>query len=486
MSALDCSNTKKSKIGTIALRFRKKLSIFIPVIGLLLVELQFDMQNCCGLYTQNNDISIDAKNWKLAISSDGRRIQKAGGSDWYWLGDTAWSLFQELNQEDAEYYFSTRTSQGFTVIQAVVVMGWSRGWNDTNAYGHRPFYNGDVSKPNEEFWKHADWLINKAKEYGLYVALLPAWGSYWGNQATIEYAQWVTNRYQDYDNIIWVNGGDREVGDDTELFNQLGRVFDTDEDALTTFHPRGGDPSSKHFHKKKWLDFNMQQSSHGKRDIRADQQVDEDLSKTPVKPTLNGEPNYEDHCVGWEKNCSKGTFNAHDVRQLAYWTVFAGATGITYGHVHVWDFYNGGNKEDGYEDWKVQVNDSGAVQMGYMANLIMSRPHINRLPAQQILTDESPGGIRQRALMGHGYAFIYTSQGYNIYLDLDALPWKESKAWWFNPRNGKSALIKEVPINDNHSFDPPGNSGGDNDWILVVDDIDKDYIEPGNDMKIHK
>lgn len=53
-------------------------------------------------------------------------------------------------------------------------MGWSRDWNDENAYGHRPFHNGDVSKPNEEFWKHADWLINKAKEYGLYVAFLPA------------------------------------------------------------------------------------------------------------------------------------------------------------------------------------------------------------------------------------------------------------------------------------------------------------------------
>ncbi len=88
--------------------------------------------------------------------------------------------------------------------------------------------------------------------------------------------------------------------------------------------------------------------------------------------------------------------------------------------------------------------------------------------------------------MGHGYAFIYTSQGYNIYLDLDALPWKESKAWWFNPRNGTSTLIKEIPINGIHSFDPPGDPGGDNDWILVIDDVGKNYIEPGKDIKIHK
>ena len=418
-------------------------------------------------------------NWRLIISDDGLRIQKADGSDWYWLGDTAWSLFQELNREDAGLYFSTRASQGFTVIQAVVVMGWNRGWNDENAYDHRPFHDGDVGNPNEAFWEHVDWLINRAQEHGLYMALLPAWGSYWGKQATVEYAQWITNRYKDYDNVIWVNGGDRNVGSAEGLFNQIGSVFQTDEDALATFHPRGGDPSSEHFHYEKWLDFNMQQSSHGRRDIRADDQVDADLAKTPTKPTLNGEPNYEDHCVGWKSDCSKGTFNAHDVRQLGYWTVFAGAAGITYGHVHVWDFYHGGNREDGYEDWKVQVKDPGAVHMAYLANLMMLRPHTGRAPAQHVLTSESPSDLRQRAVLGNGYVFVYTSQGHKIHVNLDELPWEQNKAWWFNPREGKATQIDNVPNSGNHTFDPPGESGGDNDWVLVIDDAGKGWTAPG-------
>ena len=418
-------------------------------------------------------------NWRLAISEDGLRIQKADGSDWYWLGDTAWSLFQELNREDAEYYFSTRASQGFTVVQAVVVMGWNRKWNDESAYGHRPCHDGDAGKPNEAFWQHADWLINKAKEHGLYVALVPAWGSYWGKQATVEYARWITNRYKDDDNIIWVNGGDRKVGSAKGLFNQIGHVFHTDEDTLATFHPRGGDHSSRNFHTEKWLDFNMQQSSHGKRDIRADDVIDSDLSKAPTKPTLNGEPNYEDHCVGWKRDCSLGTFNAHDVRQLGYWTVFAGATGITYGHVHVWDFSHGGNEEDGLKDWKVEVKDPGAVQMGYLAHLMMSRPHTARAPAQHILTDETPSGLKQRAIMGKGYAFVYTSQGHKMHVNLDRLPWEQNKAWWFNPRDGKAAQINDVPQSGLHTFDPPGNPGGDNDWVLVIDEVSKGYTEPG-------
>jgi hypothetical protein len=429
--------------------------------------------------TLNAQHPVNENTWQLSISEDGLRIQKSDGTDWFWLGDTGWSLFQELNREDAEYYFSTRASQEFTVIQAVAVMGWNRNWNHANAYGHRPFINGDSKNPNEKFWEHADWLIKKAQDYGLYIALLPAWGSYWGDKVTIEYAKWITNRYKDYENIIWVNGGDRKVGGDKELFNKIGRVFDTDEDALTTFHPRGGDPSSKHFQNEKWLDFNMQQSSHEKRDIRADDQVDLDLAKTPTKPTMDGEANYEDHCVGWDKYCSKGTFNAHDVRQLAYWTVFAGATGYTYGHVHVWDFYNGGNKEDGYQDWNIEVKDSGAVQMGYLVNLIMSRPHKVRAPAQYALSDECPEGLKQRAIMGDGYIFIYTSQGQNMYINLNKLPWKHNKAWWYNPRNGIATLIDSIPDRGNHTFNPPGNTGNDNDWILVIDDASMNYMEPG-------
>ncbi len=59
--------------------------------------------------------------------------------------------------------------------------------------------------------------------------------------------------------------------------------------------------------------------------------------------------------------------------------MFTGATEITSVHVHVWDFYNKGNREDGYEDWKDQMQDPGAVQMGHHANFMMSCPHSGRV-----------------------------------------------------------------------------------------------------------
>lgn len=100
-------------------------------------------------------------NWKLVISEDGRRIQKANGEDWFWLGDTVWSLFKKLNREDVDYYMEDRAEKGFTVIQACVIMGWSYKFNSPNVYGDRPFINNDPARPNEPFWQHVDYIIKE-------------------------------------------------------------------------------------------------------------------------------------------------------------------------------------------------------------------------------------------------------------------------------------------------------------------------------------
>ena len=69
-----------------------------------------------------------------------------------------------------------------------------------------------------------------------------------------------------------------------------------------------------------------------------------------------------------------------------------------------------------------------------------------------------------------------------MYVDLDELPWDHNKAWCFNPRNGKATQIGDVPKSGNHTFDPPGESGGDNDWILVIEDADRGWAVPGQEL----
>ncbi|MBS10472.1 MAG: hypothetical protein CME19_02565 [Gemmatimonadetes bacterium] len=429
--------------------------------------------------------------WGLGVSPDGRRIQKADGSDWLWLGDTAWALFIRLDREQVDRYLEKRADQGFTVIQAVAVMGYSFPWNAPNAYGNRPFHDDDCARPNESFWEHADYIIDKAGHLGLHVALLPAWGSFWGKEATLDYALWIADRYRSRKNIIWMNGGDRAVRDDAALFNRIGNVFhETCPQHLTTFHPRGGDPSSRHFHSEEWLHLNTNQSSHGSRDIRSDDQVDADWALDPPKPTLDSEPCYERHPINWKSDT--GQFLPHDVRQLAYWTIFAGAAGVTYGHVCVWIFNDAEtftypehhNSISPSLNWWDEIDSDGANDMTHLMDLMMSRPHANRRPAQEILENELEGSERLRATLGNGYAFVYTSSGASPRVRLDTLPWEQRTCWWYNPRDGQATRIESIPDSGSHTFDPPGGRGRDHDWVLAIDDASQDFGPPGKQRPV--
>src|SRR5690606_4837880 len=122
--------------------------------------------------------------------------------------------------------------KGFTVIQAVALAELV-GLNDPNPYGEKPLIDKDLTKPNEYYWKHVDWIIKKAEEKGMYVGLLPTWGDkvdkQWGKGPVIfneenafDYGKWIGNRYKNYRNIIWINGGDRLGGGmNTPIWNAL-------------------------------------------------------------------------------------------------------------------------------------------------------------------------------------------------------------------------------------------------------------------------
>jgi hypothetical protein len=97
---------------------------------------------------------------------------------------------------------------------------------------------------------------------------------------------------------------------------------------LITFHPPGGQGSSKWFHEDEWLDFNMRQNGHGLEFTDRYSQTRADYDRAPVKPIIDGEPIYEDHPVSFNAK-NLGHSIAADVRRPLYWDLFSGA----FGHV---------------------------------------------------------------------------------------------------------------------------------------------------------
>ena len=70
-------------------------------------------------------------------------------------------------------------------------------------------------------------------------------------------------------------------------------------------------------------------------------------------------------------------------------------------------------------------------------------------------------------------AYMPTSR--EITVDMTKVAGKEAKAWWFNPRTGKSLSIGTVPTLGKHKFAPPGEG----DWVLLLDDSALGLRAPG-------
>ena len=430
---------------------------------------------------------------QIKVSDNKRYLVKADGTPFFWLGDTAWELFHRLNREQAAYYLKRRADQGYTVVQAVALAEFD-GLHVPNPYGDLPLLFDDPNQPNEAYFKHVDYIIDKAAEHNITIAFLPTWGdkvmkASWGKGPEIftpenarSYGQWLGNRYKDKKNIIWIIGGDRNPQNETHLAiwramaeGVIAGVGGKDK-ALLSFHPQPNDlGAGEYFYNDNWLDFNMFQNGHC-RDTRVFDKIQASYNRTPVKPVLDGEPIYEDHPVCFNAN-DLGISNAYDVRKFAYLDLFAGAFGHTYGCHDIWQFYSpyreAVNNPKIY--WQEAMELPGANQMKYVRRLMESRPMLERVPDQSLIVEHDlPAAERIQATRGNDYAFIYTAAGKSFTVNLGKISGTKLNATWFNPRNGEMQKSEQINNKGQKKFTPP-SAGYGHDWVLILDDAVKNY-----------
>jgi hypothetical protein len=434
----------------------------------------------------------------LQISENRRFLATKTGDPFFWLGDTGWLLFTKLSREEAEKYFEDRHQKGFNIVQVMVIQNVR---NAVNFYGDSALINSKVDQPfttsgnspddpaQYDYWDHIDYLINLAQEKDLYLALVPIWGSNVRSGSVTreeagKYAKWLAERYKDRSNIIWLNGGDVKGSDSTAIWKVIGSVIrQISPEQLITFHPFGRTQSSEWFHNESWLDFNMFQSGHRRYDqdtLGLSYGEDNwryavnDYGKKPVKPTLDGEPSYEGIPQGLH-DPTQPYWTDSDVRRYAYWSVFAGTCGFTYGNNAIMQFHKENDMDPAYgvkETWDVALNAPGASQMKYLKQLMLSRSYFDRIPAQDLIADEQ--GERYdylAATRGKDYAFIYTCNGSVMNINLEKTQLQRIKASWYNPRNGEYTVIGTFKSEGKKTFDPPGEKTDGNDWVLILDGI---------------
>jgi hypothetical protein len=249
---------------------------------------------------------------------------------------------------------------------------------------------------------------------------------------------------------------------------------------LITYHPFGRTQSSTWFHNASWLDFNMVQSGHRRYDQDDSKlgygqdnwkYIRDDYNLTPVKPTIDGEPSYEGIPQGLH-DTTQPRWNNNDLRRYAWWSVFAGAFGFTYGNNAVMQMNKPGDKKPSYgakDFWYDAINAPGASEMIHLKNLMLSKPFFERVPDQSLIVNNGEKYDFLSATRGKKYALIYTYNGRNMEINAGKIEGRNILARWFNPRNGSYTKIGTFKNSGILTFDPPGDIQDGNDWVLVLD-----------------
>ena len=182
---------------------------------------------------------------KLKVSDNQRYLVDENGNPFFWLGDTGWLLFSKLNREEADQYLTDRAEKGFNVVQVMVL----HSLNVKNYYGDSALIGQNVSHPlvtngnafedttQYDYWDNVDYVVDKGAEKGIYIGLVPVWGSNVksgkvSKTNAIKYALWLANRYKSKWNIVWLNGGDIMGSDSLETWNAIGNTINVPRVAI--------------------------------------------------------------------------------------------------------------------------------------------------------------------------------------------------------------------------------------------------------------
>ena len=413
---------------------------------------------------------------KLRVDNRHRFLVKEDGSPFVWIGDTHW-FFAKLPPATIDSMLSYRSTQGFTMMFVSC---------RENLYnGEGP---GSIDQPNEAWWSYLDAYVAQCAQRDLYVGIALGWWQKAVNNSVDElyrYGRWVGDRYKDHDNVVWLTLG--ETGSYSRkktlapenlraLVNGI-RDGDTGNKLLTVHadYRRGTsltDDATR-------CDFNNWQTSQWC--CRADLPKDDDRNWTvweaiafdydqrydgQPKPTLDAEAWYENN----KDFCGATPFV---IRRRAYFTVFAGAFGHTYGAGGLWDGLT--DPDSCSREALRALHYPGAESIEHLSNLLhrLGDDFLQLRPNQDLIyegnSDDYDTHLQATVAVDSSFALVYSASDAPYTVDGRQLTGTSLSATWYNPRTGVFQP-NTIPVTARNVYevDPPGEVGAGNDWVWVV------------------
>jgi hypothetical protein len=327
--------------------------------------------------TEDQVAANDNYRGALRVADNSRHLERADGTPFFWLGDTAWLINSMHCPLEAgptteghacSDYLDDRVEKGFSVIGVSLF-----DIHAENEAGFpfpcnvEPGGTGDYSCLSETHFQTLDGKLTQVWERGLVAYANVSWlvGHMPNEMTTPEDAQllarYLLARYG-WAPLVLSLSGEYQYGYDTNGVQWTADDWDeygayvqehNPHDHPVTVHPSSADQwerisegagrqsSSGEFHESDWLDLNSIQS--GQRPDRLwlnPERVAEDYARTPAKPVLHAEGVY------LENGRRGASATRPQLRWQAYAALLNGALGHTYGANGIWQMYAGGSPEE--------------------------------------------------------------------------------------------------------------------------------------------
>ena len=418
---------------------------------------------------------------QLSVSANHRYLVYQNHVPYLLQGEAAWSLIVEANDQEVEQYLRNRRDKGFNAILVNLIEHRFSKKPPLNAAGDAPFTTpGDFSTPNEKYFAHADRVIRKAGEYGIQVLLAPIYLGYVGTdegwiedlgkiepEKCLAYGRYLGKRYWDFDNIIWVMGGDRNPKDVLEKVDLIALgIREFDKRHLFTAHGNSEPSTPEQFGSGGWLEVNSTYNCEA-----VHERLFRDYNRQPILPTFLIE------------SCYEGEHNSSEVqiRRQAYWAILCGGFGHVFGNNPIWTF-GGPGLYPVEGTWQQATDLPGSRGMMYWGKLFRSRRWFDLVPDQK--HEVVIAGLGE--FLGNDYlaagrtldgttVIAYMPTKRTIKVDMSKVSGAQAAAWWFDPSTGRVTSADTFPTSGIREFTPLA----DGDWVLVLDDVSRGFPPPG-------
>lgn len=401
-------------------------------------------------------------------------LEDSAGTPFLIQGDTAWSLISQLRAADVVRYLNNRASRGFNATMVMLINHKYCTNAPANAAGIQPFLTpGDFSTPNPAYFNYAAWVIGQAASRGMAVVLAPAYLGFQGGDqgwyATMvangptklaAYGRFLGQRFKNFKNIIWLNGGDYVPADKSLVQAVANGIRKSNPLAVQTAHCTLEISALEAWRGEPWLNLNTVYTHNATyiESLREYQQPEK-------MPFFLAEAYYE---------------NEHGATQLqmraqAYQSLLSGAAGQFFGNNPIWHFDGPGTYNTPIS-WTSALSGPGSRHMTVLIALLNNVQWWRLKPdtSRQFLTSGLSSDLRRAvaAVADDGsFGLVYLPGVRPIGVNLQKLAGPNVAAQWIDPTNGTSLAVPESPFPAAGTKTvTPGrlNSNGSADWVLLL------------------